>query len=334
MIRVCCLVACLALAFVCARSPAANLIVNGGFETGTFAGWTRHGAASGSLFDVVVFPHSGSFSARFGATSGQPDRIRQSFPTAAGRRYTVSFWVYNSGADGDLLLVEWNSANLLSSGPGSIPTDAWTQLRYTVLAVSNTSELSLSVYDGPSFIYLDDVSVETDNLIANPSFETGGFTGWNILAGGSSDFGVTTVPHTGTYGAFFAALGATYDQVWQTVPTAPGRVYMLQFWVINSTYGSDSLRVFWEGNLIFDGTSCPLANGWAPLTFFVTSTGALSEVRFAVHDGPSSIYIDDVYLGQPDNPGCRQSGDADGNGVVAFADLTKVLENWNTMCVP
>jgi hypothetical protein len=326
--------ACAALAVVGVRAHAANLIVNGGFETGDFTGWNTQPAASGSLFFVGGSPHTGSFSAQFGATSAQPDEIWQSFPTAAGLRLKVSMWVLNGGTGGDYLTVQWNGQYLYVSSPVAIPQAAWTRLSFDVLAVSNTSELRIAAYDAPSYVFLDDVAVETDNLLVNPSFETGDFTGWNTQAGAGAIFGVSPGGRTGTYGAYFAAVGFHHDQIWQTVPTVPGRVYMMQVWLQNTNYGDDSLRIFWEGSLVFDGTPCPFASGWAPITLFLTSTSPTSELRLAGHDNPTALIIDDVYLGQPGNPQCRQMGDANGDGVVSFADITTVLTFWNFVCAP
>src|SRR4030095_5182966 len=72
---------------------SANLIVNGDFETGTFAGWTTTPAAVGSNFGVgsVPPPHD-TLGAFFGATDVEFDSISQTFATTPGAFYDLSFF--------------------------------------------------------------------------------------------------------------------------------------------------------------------------------------------------------------------------------------------------
>ena len=86
---------------------SANLIVNGGFETGNFSGWTQTG---NTLNDGVtgtfqgVAPASGSYQAYFGAvnsqggieqtiatTVGVPTQSASTSPTWAERRAAIQF---------------------------------------------------------------------------------------------------------------------------------------------------------------------------------------------------------------------------------------------------
>jgi hypothetical protein len=65
------------------QSARADLITNGGFETGDFTGWTT----SGTPTVQSTFPHSGSFDALFSV----PGSISQSLATTAGQSYTIDF---------------------------------------------------------------------------------------------------------------------------------------------------------------------------------------------------------------------------------------------------
>lgn len=76
-----------------ARPAFANLIVNGDFETGTFAGWTTTPAPVGSDFGVgpVPPPHD-TLGAFFGAFDADFDSISQTFVTTPGAFYDLSFF--------------------------------------------------------------------------------------------------------------------------------------------------------------------------------------------------------------------------------------------------
>jgi hypothetical protein len=66
------------------------LVVNGGFERGSFTGWTQFPGSSGSYFGVGSSSvHSGSHATYFGATGSANDSIAQPLPTAAGQSYTI-----------------------------------------------------------------------------------------------------------------------------------------------------------------------------------------------------------------------------------------------------
>jgi len=91
----------LALTAVAALSVAypakANLVTNGGFETGDFTGWTQGGDTG---FDGVrgqftgINPHSGSFQALLSVSTGSS--ISQMLALTVGTTYTVDFWLANN----------------------------------------------------------------------------------------------------------------------------------------------------------------------------------------------------------------------------------------------
>ena len=82
------------LLFLAAAGPtSANLIVNGDFETGTFAGWTTTPAPVGSFFGVgPVPPAHDTLGAFFAATGPDFDSISQTFVTTPGAFYDLSFF--------------------------------------------------------------------------------------------------------------------------------------------------------------------------------------------------------------------------------------------------
>ena len=81
-----------AAAFSLAYPVRANLITNGGFETGDFTGWKVIGLASveGKIWGIP--PHSGNFQAFV------VDRaLSQSVATTPGVPYTITFFLAHSG---------------------------------------------------------------------------------------------------------------------------------------------------------------------------------------------------------------------------------------------
>ena len=89
-------VGALALAAAATPSNAAELVTNGGFETGNFSGWTLGGNTGFTGVDTAS-AHSGTYGAYFGAV-GSTGTLSQLLNTVAGQTYTVSFWLSNSGS--------------------------------------------------------------------------------------------------------------------------------------------------------------------------------------------------------------------------------------------
>ena len=92
-IKACLVGAALVSAILISPEVRANLVVNGGFETASFFGWTQIGDTN---FDGVgpgpADAHSGFWSAFFG-TDGATTTLSQNIATTAGQTYEVSFFL-------------------------------------------------------------------------------------------------------------------------------------------------------------------------------------------------------------------------------------------------
>jgi hypothetical protein len=156
-----------AMRAVAPPAALANLISNGGFETGDFTGWTTnitdtvHTGVDGS-------PHSGASAAAFGSVNvGTLDTISQTFATTPGDSYTVSYWLMNNdlSQSGTEFKVTWDSTVLQDIVNSA--SLAYTAYSFLVNATGASTTLTLGGYNSPSYFYLDDVSV--DPAVPEPS---------------------------------------------------------------------------------------------------------------------------------------------------------------------
>ena len=160
---------CGALVMLVALPARAQLVSNGGFETGAYSPqWTL---APGGPFDSVCqagapigattcVVHGGQYAMSFGLAGAQ-DSLSQTIPTVAGSTYTLSFWLANDNpSDGNTttFAVFWDG-NSVYSLPSPQPTFPYTQVVLTVTASTNSTPLTFVAQQDPSQWFLDDVSV-------------------------------------------------------------------------------------------------------------------------------------------------------------------------------
>jgi hypothetical protein len=139
-------------------APAANAqIINGGFETGNFSGWSLSG--NGGFISIVGggLQHSGNDAASFGAV-GSPTFLSQTIATVAGDSYALSFWLRNDGGAPNLFRAEWDG-NVVTNMT-NVGAQPYTQYTYNVTASTNSTQLKFSFQNDPSFWRFDDVAVQ------------------------------------------------------------------------------------------------------------------------------------------------------------------------------
>jgi hypothetical protein len=138
----------------------ANLVTNGGFETGDFSGWTT---AIDGFYDGVdsAAPQAGNFAAFFGNPG--ISTISQKLATAPNTTYLLTFWLMvegdpNGNAAPNSFSFDWNGAPgapaLVNSGP-----TGYKEFQYFLTANSASTELAFNFSDTPAFIDFDSVSV-------------------------------------------------------------------------------------------------------------------------------------------------------------------------------
>lgn len=142
-----------AIALALATSSAqANLVVNGGFETGDFTGWTQvENTGFAGVNDAFV--HSGTRGAYFGPAS--LGGIQQDLATTAGATYSFDFWLENT--DLGQYQVYWNGNEVVGEvNPGDF---SYRHQKYTVTASGTSTSIEFLFKNDNNYFGLDDVSV-------------------------------------------------------------------------------------------------------------------------------------------------------------------------------
>jgi hypothetical protein len=147
----------------------ADLIVNGGFETGDTTGWTVNAtftdaAPSGFNFTTA---HSGNWYLALGddSTSYPFGTVSQSVADHAGDTLALNYYFSSQDTTPNYFDAEWNGAVLSGSVLTDVPVTGWTHYQFLVTATGSDT-LTFREQNVGNFSALDDVSL---NRVPEPA---------------------------------------------------------------------------------------------------------------------------------------------------------------------
>jgi hypothetical protein len=159
--------AALALLLGGAGQARADLVVNGGFETGDFSGWT----VSDINFAHIVgngLQHSGNFAAQLGTANDiSTVSLDQNIATTAGHTYSLSFWLANDGGTFNEFIAAFNGVIT----DMTLPTpQGYTHYTFdNLVAAGDTTTLVFIFSHDSSFFRFDDVSLVDTTVTPEPA---------------------------------------------------------------------------------------------------------------------------------------------------------------------
>jgi hypothetical protein len=157
--------AAMVLGALAISSAHANLVTNGGFETGSFSGWIQGGNTGNTFVGASPnSPYAGSYAAQLGPV-GSNGTLTQGLATSAGQTYEISYWLIGDGSP-NYFSVSWNGTLLEQTFDWSLRV--WTQFTFDVVAVGSDI-LEFAFRNDPAYLGLDNISVDPVGAVPEPA---------------------------------------------------------------------------------------------------------------------------------------------------------------------
>ncbi|MSU34593.1 MAG: PKD domain-containing protein [Pedosphaera sp.] len=255
--------------------PVGNLVLSGSLLYGTTEAGGAHGYGMVFALDLEVVPPAIHIQFTASPTNGVPP-------------LPVHFLSLAVDADGNAVRSwNWNfgdGSSSLSQNPSHTYTNAGTF--FPILTCINNDDRTVTG-NGPA------IAATYPSSILNGGFETRSFTNWTLSGQSQSVLTSSKYAYTGTYGAgLYSPQGGFLSQ---TLSTAPGRVYLISFWLDYTAVlkTPNDFQVAWNGNVLLDKTNLT-ATGWTNIQLTVTATTSNSTLQFHYQKGSFYFGLDDV----------------------------------------
>jgi hypothetical protein len=139
------------------------------------------------------------------------------------------------------------------------------------------------------------------NIVTNPGFEIGNFTGWALSGDTSFTFVDGFSPHSGSFGAFLGTSVGTpgpTGSITQTLATTVGVSYDIEFW-LNTAVRPNFFSVSFDG-IVLDSLTDITTSSSIPLPLYTLfsytalASSASTDLVFTFQHDPWGWDLDDV----------------------------------------
>jgi len=172
------LVSLCAVSMIAGSTFAQELVVNGGFETGDFTGWTQFGDTGSTgvdnTDDFFGIPAPQGVMAGYFGPSNAAGGIRQVLTANAGEQMTLTFQLALLDTENNGFSVVLDGVLLMSIVNGM--EQPFTSYSFTVTLANSNPTLSFAFYNPPSYHLLDAVSATVPTPGAAAALSLAGMT--------------------------------------------------------------------------------------------------------------------------------------------------------------
>jgi len=134
---------------------SADIVLNGGFETGDFTGWILSGNPIPGFVDSSD-PHSGTYAANLFA-AGSLGYMEQFLSTTPGALYDLTFYLQSDGGTPNEFLAQVAGATRFDQL--NIPAQSYTLYSFSFQATTTSTDVKFGFRNDPGSLHLDDISV-------------------------------------------------------------------------------------------------------------------------------------------------------------------------------